>query len=95
MSSDLDLIYGTQAKSPPPADGGKETGGKARRPTKKQPPVSVKPAIQKPHKEESQPRSDTVIPRHHDTMQPRNHDTTIPPNGEGILERNRSPLQPS
>jgi hypothetical protein len=78
MSSDLDLIYGTQAKPPPPADGGQETGGKARRPTKKHTPVSVKPSIQKPHKEESQPGSDTVIPRHHDTMQPRNHDTMIP-----------------
>jgi hypothetical protein len=86
MSSDLDLIYGTQAKPSPPSDDGKDTHDQAPTPQEHTTPVPVKSSTPKPKKAKALPPSDTTIPRHHDTMQPRNHDTTIPQEEHEMLE---------
>jgi hypothetical protein len=69
MSSDLDLIYGTPPKPPPPSDGGSDTGDPASPQTTKKPHVPVKSSTQQPAKTTVRPSADTMSPRNRDTEQ--------------------------
>jgi hypothetical protein len=59
----------------------------------KNPPSPAVPSTKPPRKKASQPRPDTVIPRHHDTMTPRNHETMVPGEEQDIFETVRKSVK--
>jgi hypothetical protein len=61
-------------------------------PDKNSPSPAV-PSTKPPKKKASQPRPDTVIPRHHDTMTPSNHETMIPGEEQDIFETVRKSVK--
>jgi hypothetical protein len=51
------------------------------------------PSTKPPKKQASQPRHDTVIPRHRDTTTPRHHETMIPLGETDIFEKVRKSVK--
>jgi hypothetical protein len=56
-------------------------------------PSPAVPSTKPPKKKTSQPRSDTMIPRHHDTTVPRNHETMIPREEQEVFEAVRKSVK--
>jgi hypothetical protein len=59
----------------------------------KNPPSPAVPSTKPPKKKSSQPRHDTVIPRHHATTTPSNHETMVPRNEQVIFEEVRKSVK--
>jgi hypothetical protein len=57
------------------------------------PPSPAVPSTKPPKKNTSQPRPDTVIPRHRDTTTPSNHETMIPGEEQDIFETVRKSVK--